>query len=331
MTRSAAEPFLPAARETLAAFPVEPAAIEPVAMAENVTFKVTDARDGSTFVLRLHRPGYNSLAELESERAWTAALAEAGVGAPQGLRARDGRWYVPVWIPYTEETRFAGMASWTEGEVLSDILAREGPGSAPAQFGRLGALTAALHAQAVAWRPPEGFVRHALDRDGLMGEDPFWGRFWESRALSRSERALALSARDRLAAALDRLGRDPGTFGLIHADLHPGNVLVDGEALSVIDFDDAGIGWHAYDMAVALFYQQRLEGFEAVKAAFVEGYRSVRALSAATEALIPMFLLIRGLALIGWLHQRPELDPTRFMVEMKDRILAACEAFEPPG
>jgi Ser/Thr protein kinase RdoA (MazF antagonist) len=107
-------------------------------------------------------------------------------------------------------------------------------------------------------------------------------------------------------------------------------VLVSGDRLAVIDFDDAGFGWHPYDIAVALFYQQREPGFEALKAALLTGYRSVRDLCAQTESLIPMFLLIRGLAVIGWLHQRPEIDPTRFMDTMKARILSACEAFEAP-
>ena len=59
-------------------------------LAENVTFKVTD-RAGSAYVLRLHRPGYHTLDELVSERAWIRGLAEAGIDVPTGLPARDGR------------------------------------------------------------------------------------------------------------------------------------------------------------------------------------------------------------------------------------------------
>jgi Ser/Thr protein kinase RdoA (MazF antagonist) len=329
MSRADAEAFLPAAREALAAFPIEAGEPEPIAMAENVTFRVRD-RSGAAYTLRLHRPGYNSLEELEAERAWTGALAEAGLSAPRGVRTRDGRWYASVYIPHTDETRHVGLTGWTEGEVLSDVIERQGPASAPGHFARLGAVTAALHNQAAAWTPPAGFVRHALDRDGLMGESPFWGRFWDSRALDAAERGLVLRTRHALARALDRLGTGPDLYGLIHADLHPGNVLVNGEALSVIDFDDAGFGWRPYDIAVALFYQQHTDHFAEVRDAYLAGYRAVRPLPRALADLIPMFLLVRGLALIGWLHQRPELDPKRFMSEMKARILAACEAFEPP-
>ena len=53
MNDAAAEAFTPAAREALAAFGVEPAALRFVHVSENVTFRVTDARDGSPLVLRL--------------------------------------------------------------------------------------------------------------------------------------------------------------------------------------------------------------------------------------------------------------------------------------
>ncbi len=41
---------------------------------------------------------------------------------------------------------------------------------------------------------------------------------------------------------------------MIHADMHLDNVLKDGERLNVIDFDDAGYGWHAFDLAVGIYH-----------------------------------------------------------------------------
>lgn len=321
---SAAERYLPTAWEAVRHFPIEARDLTPVWISENVTFRVTDDLDGGAYVLRLHRPGYHDLDALHSERDWTGALVAAGIGAPVGLRTRNGAWFVPVDIPETRETRYAGLTRWTEGEVLSDLL-ECGAGTELRWFHLLGAAIAALHNQAGAWNPPIGFTRHALDTDGLMGEAPWWGRFWESPLLSVSEQSLALAARFKIAAALDRLGRDRSTFSLIHADLHPGNVLVSGDRLAVIDFDDAAFGWHAYDLAVAIFHLQVEPNFVQAQVALLAGYRSARALSAETEALIPMFLLIRGLAVIGWLTQRPEHDPAPFLTSMKALILTQCQ------
>jgi Ser/Thr protein kinase RdoA (MazF antagonist) len=321
--------FTPAAVEALTAFPIEPAGLELVLLSENVTFRVTDRRDGAAYVLRLHRPGYHTLAELNSERVWTRALADAGIAVPIGVPTRDGGDYVPVPVPALGQERQAGMTQWTEGTLLSDLL-EAGDASAEIHFEQLGAIEAAMHNQSSGWVPPPGFERHAVDRDGLMGEAPFWGPFWDHPVFSPAERTLLIATRDRIRGAMDRYGKSAATYGMIHADLHPSNVLVGGGALTVIDFDDAGFGWHLYDIAVALVHQQRSPHFEVRRDAFVRGYRAVRPLGDDALALLPMFLLVRGLAQIGWLGQRPEIDVARTIRTTADRLVAQCEAFEVP-
>ena len=71
-----------------------------ISRSENVVFRV-DAEDGRAYALRVHRPGYHTLAELESEPVWTAALNEAGVGAPMAEPARTGGHYAVVAVPDT--------------------------------------------------------------------------------------------------------------------------------------------------------------------------------------------------------------------------------------
>lgn len=318
----AEDSFAPAAREALKAFPIEPDALELMSHSENVTYRVVDRRDGAAYVLRLHRPWYHTLDELISERHWIRALDGAGIAIQSPVTTRDGEEYAAVTIPATRERRFAGLARWTEGRVLADVLRETADTTMAARrFEQLGALTASLHDQAAAWRPPALFARHALDADGLMGAVPHWGPFWDHRGFSAAERQVVLDARDRLHAALARLSREPAAYSLIHADMHPGNVLVDGDRLTVIDFDDAGWGWHAYDIAVALFYHQRVAAFDSLERAYVEGYRSVRPLPDQVLALLPMFRLVRGLAQIGWFHQRPELDRLARFEETKAVVL----------
>lgn len=325
------EVFTPAAREALKAFPIDPDGLELVSLSENVTFKVRDRTDGADYVLRLHRPGYHTSAELDSERIWTRALAEAGIAVPIPLPTRTGGDYVSVPVPALNQQRQAGMTRWIEGELLSEVLRGEpGPAVHERCFEQLGALEAAMHNQSAAWRPPPSFTRHAVDRDGLVGEAPFWGPFWDHPVFTPAERALVIATRDRIRGVMDRMGREPAVYGMIHADLHHGNLLADGERLTVIDFDDCGFGWHVYDMAVALWHQQRSPRFAAIQAAFVRGYRTRRALSDETVAQIPMFLLVRGLAQIGWLLQRPEIDASDTLRAAADRVLAQCEAFEGP-
>jgi len=325
----AEDAFRPAALAALSAFAIEPDALERVSLSENVTYRVVDRRDGVAYALRLHRPWYHTIDELISERAWIRALDEAGIAVQAPMCTRDGQEYASVTIQATGERRFAGLARWTTGRVLAQVL-RETTDTRIAEqhFARLGAVTASLHAQAETWQPPATFTRHALDENGFMGSTPHWGPFWDHRGLSDAERRLMLDTRARLHAALARLERQPALYSMIHADMHPGNILVDGDRLTVIDFDDAAWGWHAYDIAVALFYHQGGPTFDAFERAYLAGYRSVRRLSEQSLALLPMFRLARGLAQIGWFHQRPELDRAARFEETKAAVLDQCLSFE---
>ncbi|HJQ57559.1 MAG TPA: phosphotransferase [Vineibacter sp.] len=326
--KAAARIFTAPARQALAAFPIDPDVLELVSVGENATFRVTDRRDGGAYVLRLHRPWYHTHDRLLAERVWVRALAEAGIAVPVAVPARDGAEYTTVTIPEIGEQRFAGLVRWTEGQLLSQVLARTtDPQVVEGHFQQLGAVAAAIHNQSSAWRPPDGFSRHALDRDGLMGDAPFWGPFWEHATLSATERRLLLAARDRIRGVLDRLGHDPSTWGLIHADMHPGNVLVAGGRLTVIDFDDAAFGWHHYEIAVALVHQQPAANFIAIEDAFLAGYRALRPFSEAQRAWLPLFRLIRGMVQIGWYHQRPEHGVPDHFVPMKDHVCDQCTAF----
>jgi len=303
--------YAAAAAEALAEFPVTVGSIELIQVSENITWRVTDDA-GCRYVLRLHRPGYHELDELISERCWMRALNAAGVAVPRGIHTRGGEEYATVAVPGAGERRHVGLAYWTDGEVLDELLEAQAGSLANPElverwFGQLGALIASMHNQASGWDVPDGFTRHSLDADGLMGQQPFWGRFWEHDALDATASALLARARARLHADLAALPRTPDTYGLIHADLHAGNLLVHESKLAVIDFDDAGFGWHQYDLAVALLPYRDEPNFWQIHEAVLRGYRSRRALADAAAALIPQFMLIRRLASVGWRMQRPEL------------------------
>ncbi len=247
MTAEAAEAYEPAARRALEAFGITQAELRFVRLSENVTFRVTDARDGTRLVLRLHRPWYHDIGELRSERLWTRALVHAGVAAPEPLLTLDGEDFVQVEVAATGELRWAGLARWVDGELLADVVDREAnPTVKASHFNRLGAIIAKMHNQATGWTPPPGFQRHSLDANGLMGPTPFWGPFWDHQVFSAEERSLVLGWRDMLHAALTRYGKPARTFSLIHADLHPHNVVIGDEHAALIDFDDTGFGWHQY-------------------------------------------------------------------------------------
>jgi Ser/Thr protein kinase RdoA (MazF antagonist) len=317
--------YTPAALKALESFPVEPDKIELVSHAENVSFRVSVRGGDTDCVLRLHRPGYNSIEELDSERIWARALKDAGIPVQDSLETRRGRYFVLVDIPGAGEQRYAGMTTWHEGKLLGDYLeASADAGERQRLFRRIGEIAAAIHNQSAGWPEPPGFTRRRLDLDGLLGEAPFWGRFWEHVGLNVDERALLLRARESARAALEDYGERPETFSLIHADLHPHNIVYDGEDLALIDFDDSAYGWHMYDIASALIEYVFAPDFDALRTAMLGGYRKHRPLAERDFEMLPVFLLIRGMAIIGWFHQRPEHAEAEFFEGVKDWVLSEC-------
>ena len=319
-----------AAERACARFDLDDHNVELVAVGENVTYRAR--RDESAYVLRLHRPGYHTLAELDSERLWLEALRTAGVSVPEPVCAPDGRYFIPVEVTPDDE-RFAGLTRWRDGAVVADLQqSTDVTAEVTDEFAQLGTLMAQMHTQAVAWDPPAHFTRQRLDADGLVGEAPFWGRFWEAEELSTSQADALEAAR---LVALDRLrryGEPVDRFSVIHADLHLGNLLVDSAgALSVIDFDDAGYGWHQYDMAVALLHMQDAPDAASARSAFFEAYRTVRPISDDELTWVSFFETVRLMMLIGWKAQRPEVVwPAGRFDDVVDEALARVGDLDQP-
>ncbi|MGA8205926.1 MAG: phosphotransferase, partial [Woeseiaceae bacterium] len=174
------------------------------------------------------------------------------------------------------------------------------------------------------WQPPPGFTRRRLDLDGLLGASPLWGRFWEHADLTASERDELLQARERARSALAAYGERADNFSLIHADLHPHNIVHNGDDLVLIDFDDSAYGWHVYDIAAALIEYVFEPDFDALRSALLDGYRQIRPLAGRDTDMLSLFLLIRGMAIIGWFHQRPEHAGSAFFEDVKKWVLEAC-------
>lgn len=318
--------YTPAALKALKSFSVDAEDVELIAYSENVTFRVSVRGGNTDYVLRLHRPGYNSIEELDSERAWTGALKKAGIPVPASLSTHHGDYFALIDIPAAGRQCYAGMTTWIEGSPLSDYLeTRSDRVEREHIFRRIGELAAAIHNQSTSWKEPPGFTRRRLDLDGLLGEAPLWGRFWEHTDLTRAEKALLQRARKNVRAALRNYGAGSGNFSLIHADLHPENILYDGEDLALIDFDDSAYGWHMYEIASALIADRFAPDFEAVRAALLDGYREHRPLAERDADMLPAFLLIRGMAIIGWFHQRPEHAGSSLFRRVKEMVLDECD------
>ncbi len=278
--------------KALAHWRLDGARADLVAARENAVFRV-ETEDGA-FALRLHRVGYRSEAELASELLWMRAAVDAGVDAPRPIPAPDGAALAMI------DGVAVDLLSWLDGAPMGrngDLVMRDG---VEERARDLGVAMARLHVASDAWTPPPGFARPRWDRAGLLGEAPLWGRFWDNPRLTRAERALLTETRRaadaRLAAVEDALD-----VGLIHADLIPDNVIIRGDGVALLDFDDGGSGFRLFDLATSLNRLEESDRGAALSAALLDGYRSVRAIDLAE---LPLFQTIRALSYVGWIADR---------------------------
>lgn len=226
-------------------------ALELLGHGQSLTHRVVSAR--GEHLLRVHVPGrplagedFDSVRAIESECAWLRALLDdTPLVVPEPIPSPRGGWVLELPHPDGAGAVPCTLLTWVRGEVP------EGPPDAPGAA-RLGELLATLHEHARRWRPPPGFFRptHRPEawREALARVD----RWAPPGVASAADRALHRRAVERLERELAPLAADPDRVGLIHADLHRGNVVLDGGALRPIDFGRSGYGPWLYDVAECL-------------------------------------------------------------------------------
>ena len=289
---------------------------------ENAVFRVES--DGLRRALRMHRHGYHTDEELRSELLWIQALGEAGITVPTIVPAASGDLFVTHAASDLPGDVQVDLFEWIDGEQLGSI--EEGiadDANIAVTYRAIGELAARVHNQAVSWKLPPGFTRHAWDAAGLAGESPFWGRFWEIESATDEQRTLLVRGRDTVFRELGELAKSPGTYSMIHADLLMENLLVDGEQVRLIDFDDAGFGWHLFELVTSLYFIRGETYFDRARDALFEGYRDHRQLTDEQLELLPLFFLARGLTYVGWVHTRHETETAKELTPML--LEAACD------
>jgi len=267
---------------------------------ENAVFGVEDPGSGDRYVIRVHRPNYQTEQTIRSEIQWMDALRDAGVYTPTPHVGVDGNWVQAASVESVPEARFCSMLHWVDGSPLSE----DNPTEA---YHLLGQINARFHRHVKSWQLPEGFHRQSWDEEGMFGENPLWGRFKDLEALSKEQLDLMYRAREVVLKRLEKYGKGQDRFGLIHADLMAENILLYEGNPFVIDFDDSGFGWFMYDLATMLaFNLPDEEEARAAVEAWTDGYRSVEPLDNVHLDELPTLIMCRFLVGVGWLHTRKE-------------------------
>lgn len=251
-------------------------------------------------VLRLHRIGYHSKRAIECELAWSTAINfDTGIQTPHVIAGRDGAIIQTITLDGLPP-QHAVLFEFIEGDHPN-----EEQDLVPA-FRTLGALAAQTHQHSTGWERPEPFERLTWDLDSVFGEDANWGDWRKAPNVTNDIRRILERVERVVIHRLKAFGQDANRCGLIHADMRLANLLIQGENTRLIDFDDCGFGWYLYDFAAAISFMEDHPQIPTLRAAWIEGYRTHRALSETEEAELDSFIMLRRMALLAWIGTHME-------------------------
>lgn len=272
---------------------------------ENTTFQATTSR--GSFLIRVHRLGYNSPRETESELIWLEALDGLG---PRPVRARDGELVARVNTPGVAASHVC-VFRWIEGKIIAHRFSLQ-------TGAEVGSLMARLHEHASSWRQPAHFTRHDWRRMSMFTDEAAPPEVWE--LLPAEHRREFESVKKAVVPVCRGLSRSGGA-GLLHADLHGFNVLRTDHGLAAIDFDDCGFAPWVYDVAVTCGFWR--SHHREKYAALMEGYHRVREFPDGQLQHLPLVIAARLAGVCLWLTGRAQ-ENAKFRKDLRenqDRLL----------
>ena len=254
----------------------------------NATMKVCTV-DGLKFALRININSPRVVENVKAEIAFVSHLcADGRVQVPRPVANRTGDFFTSIFHEPSGRTLLCVLYTWLPGHELEEE-------PEPEQLRAVGQAMALMH------RAMEGFE---IPQDAQLPrfDHVLW---WTEDFLLSEKSVLDSEARSLIETALGVIEQhvshmySRATPQVIHADLHGANVLWDEGDLSVLDFDDCGIGLPLQDLATALYYLDTPEQ----DAAFLEGYESVAPLPEYSQREMDVLLLQRRIILLNYLYE----------------------------
>jgi Ser/Thr protein kinase RdoA (MazF antagonist) len=286
--------------ELLKRYRVSAKAIDFINHGENTTFKITDVH-GQKYLFRIHREGYHTKTAIKEELMWLRQLAKKNILVPQPVLSKDKNLIESAFMVDLDLNRHCCLFKWIEGQfILKSISAKH--------MVLIGQMLATLQNES-----PKRTSRKYWHADGLLGKNAKFGSIDDLPGLSLKDQKFITQLRIKTLKHLNKYqARFPERMGLIHADLHFGNLLFDKGQISAIDFDDCGFGFFVYDLAVNYVSIQNVLGHkkkkqhEILKKSLIEGYTSIKSFDKYDQDLFSHLVTARRLLMLGWLNSRSD-------------------------
>lgn len=183
-------------------------------------------------VIRITPPDHKSIKEVEAEVDWLNYLNENGAPVVKVLESNNKKL---VEVIETDQGEIPVVCfRWADGRVVRQ------EDFSKSLFHNWGRAIGKMHALT------KDYLPKTMDRIQWENDE------YLSRDLIPAAQTKVLERFDALMNYFKKLPQDRDSFGLIHQDVHHGNLFLDGTRLTVLDFDDSAYGFFVFDIANAL-------------------------------------------------------------------------------
>ncbi|WP_051575254.1 phosphotransferase enzyme family protein [Sporolactobacillus terrae] len=299
------------ASRALANYAIDPrAVVRPLNYSENVVYLIEERVSKTRFILRVGKPDYHNNGEVEAELAWMSIVKkESKIEIPDVVKGINGKYVQKLLSDESDAIYYCVLFTFLSGQSLDDDL-----NALPIYFEQIGEIAAEFHnINSKNLIKLGDFKRPVWNYETTLGVDAKWGRWQEGLGIDDQKMNVFQRVADIIQKRLERFGVNDDRFGLIHADLRTVNLLAEGEKLKVIDFDDCGFSWYLYDLAASLSFIEHMDYVPKLVKLWLSGYRKHRYLSLEEEHEIPTFIMMRRLALLGWVGSHSDTETAKEM------------------
>ena len=307
--------------EAMARYAIAADAIEPGGGFESFIYRYQ--RDDGPAILRITHSLRRSPEQIHGEVEWINYLAAGGATVAGALLSARGELVEE--IDDGQGGRFLATAfAFAPGRPPWEV------GWTPARYENYGCLLGRMHALTKEYAPPDPAWRR-----------PSWPAVFadELNDLLTGRDAVILDRYRAITGRIEAMPRGRNEYGLIHFDAHSANFHVDGDTITLFDFDDCVYNWFIGDIAMVVFYMiTNADDPPGVLAdflpPFLRGYRAENRLDPRWLPAIHDFLTTREIDLYAVIQRSYDLPdgeaaeaiphpwPRRFMTGRRARLLA---------
>lgn len=299
--------------KALEAYDIEVEAVHFLADHTNTLFKIV-AKDGTRYALRIYSDGETTIKENRAEMFWLNAITrDTDLKTTQPIPRKDGELLTIVNVEGLLADQRCVLMSWIPGQALADTKG----GLSAENYVKYGQALAKLHNHSETLKLPADVQPKKWDKVFYYPTEPVVYNTPEYSHLFAAERVAML---DKLIAKSNKLlgeifARPTGQM-LIHGDLHYWNIHLHQGELYLIDFEDVNLGYDVQDVAITLYYGREQENAEELRAAFREGYSSLRPWPLESEEQLQTLIIARMIMFCNYVaHSLPTEDAKKYLAD----------------